>query len=297
MTDQQDNKYYNEGNVIGNNSHTSIDESFEGFKPYNISYDGSNVVSSQPFETAFNTTDFDESCPEGKQSNEPESKMQVEAASTDVTEEPDLAEKNKELNEQLARYEAFLSELFKIKNNNDNTQTPDVQHKPLTPEEIYNIGKHDALVQSLYRIKQQAQFNAKVSEIRKNNADILCDPIKEEVVSCIAARYIQSGLDFDSSVARAMNDFRNVFNQNNSNSKINNGNTKSSEVHNSPRNQSYQIKMNPSAFYIEGASRSTSEKYFKSSELIDMQINRPDEYLRLQPQIMRAYEKGRVTAD
>ncbi|MGD9581586.1 MAG: hypothetical protein AB7V50_09455, partial [Vampirovibrionia bacterium] len=208
----------------------------------------------------------------------------------------DLTNQNKQLADQIARYEAMLGQLFNVQ------QSKQVSDKSASPEdkkmhEFYNKGRQDAVIDSLRQMETQRANEAKISELRSKNPDIANDPHKEDIVGSIAVRYINQGYNFETSLQKAIEDFRKVFKNNDNTVNTNFTQTSSSNRHNIPQNRSSSNSSSPKNTYIEGASPSLSETQFKASELIDMQINRPDEYLRLQPQIMKAYRQGKVLFD
>lgn len=294
MTDQFDN------NQNDNLHNDNVDNAFsqETMQPVQLSYDGANVTSSHPFDNAFNAVndtqlpddeidENDEQVAEKKEDEPPEINPHIDQ----------LTNQNKQLLEQINKYEALLGQLFNAQPNQQKQNSKEMTPEEQKMHEYYHKGKQDAVIESLRQMEMQKANENKIQELRSKNPDIASDPHKEELVGSIAVKYINQGYDFETSVNKAIEDFRKVFN-NKDNIVNQNITQKSSHTrHNISQNRSSKKNHSPKSLYIEGASPSLPETQFKASELIDMQINRPGEYLRLQPQIMKAYKQGKVIFD
>lgn len=285
----------------------------EIIKPYKLSYDGSNIISSYPIDnnSGANNNEIPNINNENKEQT-PDTNTQDNKEATKENESYDIKEiirQNQLLTEQINNYHRVFKQIINPVNAQNGTPSNIKSNKSELDtklEETYNKAKQDAVAETLAQIERDKQFEKKVDELRKQNPDIAGDPKKEDLIGAMAAKYINTGMDFDTSVNKAISDFREMFSayQNNPQTKEA-GKTPitsveknlSPTVNNIPQNKPYkktQPQVNP---FIEGHSPSLPEKQFKASELIDMQINRPDEYLRLQPQIMQAYRDGLVIFD
>ncbi|MEW5820325.1 MAG: hypothetical protein AB1782_09055 [Cyanobacteriota bacterium] len=257
----------------------------------NLSYDGSNVISSEPYTMAFNSSD-EANYKTVELSEEQESNNDIKKNNN-----TELENKNKELTEQIIKYEALLNQLLSLNTSkslaNGKTDSSDEMLNK-NSDEIYKKGKQDAIIETIRKIETDKQFDEKVQQIRMKNPDIAFDPDKEEIVGLLAGKYISQGYDFDNSVDKAIKDLRKLTNTQDLKDKKDTNKMKS---HNIPHNVQYKKQVSPANLHIEGRSQAIPERHFKSSELIKMQIHQPDEYLRLQPQIMKAYVEGRVIFD
>lgn len=291
MTDQYDNTFQN-GSLDNDNG------SQEYMQPQQLPYDGANVTSSHPFDNAFNAVNNTE--PLNEESNEngkPEAEQKEEPQPALDPKIDQLTSQNKQLIAQISKYEALLGQLFNAQPDNKQQNIKNLSPEEQKLHEYYHKGKQDAVIESLKQIEMQRANESKINELRSKNPDIASDPNKEELVGSIAVKYINQGYDFETSVNKAIADFRKVFNKNDNIVNKNITQESSHNRHNIPQNRSSMKNHSPKSLYIEGASPSAPETQFKASELIDMQINRPDEYLRLQPQIMKAYKQGKVVFD
>jgi hypothetical protein len=257
------------------------------FKPDGLEYDGSVIYSSE--KEAINKVRQEES--ENIDLNKSANKEDKTYSEEKINE---IISQNKELNERLSQYEKFIDNFAlldvagKAKSLNDKPET-ELDSKL---NEYYNRAKNDAIKETLETIHQEALRDRKIEEVKTNNPDIIADPAREQIVCNLAASYIHQGTDFNTALDRAIEDLRKLI------SPVSSKKDQENQLaHNIPAGEPYKqtySRLNP---FIEGASPSIPEKQFRSSELIEMQINRPDEYKRLQPVIMRAYREGRVIFD
>lgn len=281
--------------------------------PYPLGYDGAGVVSSHPQNYQIQEDQMTQPPQENQgqdENQQPESKNDNDVQS--------LRMLNQILAQELYSYQQFLGSLNKPQNvqpaqqQQQYQQQPNLSNDPL--EQRLQQYKREALEEARYIMNQELQENRKVEELRKQNPDLVEDPIHEYFISNIAQDYRKAGWDFNSAADQAIKDYRiflkekavnnqmnqppqaNAVNNQVSQANIPNARTTNPNAVNSKITPTKQVN-SPGATHIEGTAIYSPSQSFKASELIDMQINRPSEYLRLQPQIMKAYQEGRVLLD
>lgn len=275
-------------------------------RPSNVPYDGSNVARSKYMQEGYPglSADLAESVPVDSPNADQQNQNQQEQSP-----QLDIASENQLLKSHIQKYETFLNQLLSLQN-----QTPEqpvsgpanAEQPKAMPEDAqsaYVKGKQDAILENMQNVKYEREFNSRKAAFEKENPDIVADPAKEHMVTMMAAQFINQGVDFDTAVKQAVTNFRKLNNpdtnlnmlQQKYNPQAENLN-QFQQSHNIPQ-KSIDDYSKRASFFIEGASPSIPDKTFKASDLIDMQIYRPDEYRRLQPQIMKAYQEGRVLLD
>lgn len=288
MTNELDNNFQESQTEAPLNNATS-----NPFKPENIPYDGSNVISSHKMnnftELATNSNNEETENISSDDGKEPKNNNKY------TTEEIEkLITQNELLQNKMTSYNKMVEHFLEAKTQ----QTPKVSTdaKPEQDQKTHQMDsqtKQEVVQEILKEINRQSEMVKVLDNFRTQNPDLANDPQKEYLIGLMAGQHYDSGMNFNDAIGKAIEDFRKITGQANNNTLPNKENGNISN-HNIPQKRP---QTTPNNSYIEGSSPSLPEKQFKASELINMQINKPDEYLRLQPQIMAAYRNGRVLFD
>jgi hypothetical protein len=254
----------------------------------NLPYDGSQVVSSE------NLYDEQEKNIPAEKRDQPSKNLDQPKPGETNKEIEKLVLQNKMLLKKINEYNRFIEHYTSTQHTQQNQQK--TEYKTEMDQKLDALAKKtkaETYTDILETLKEETFYTKKKEEFRSKNPDLANEPSTEYIIGSLAAYYIQEGLDFDSAVERSINEFRATTGR-----KAPENSTKTNQTqYNTPTQKPYQKTSPHINTFIEGSGPSMPDKQFRASELIDMQINRPDEYLRLQPKIMKAYRDGRVIFD
>lgn len=251
-----------------------VQPSLEQYPSEPLPYNGSQVVSSEnrpspPVQSAKNPEETSEPGDNEKaENNEPYN---------------EIIEQNKQLIQQINQYHHLMSQIFTSQEGYTQEQA---QEKPNKTDKMPD--KENIVNDVVQIIENKRVYQEKEQKLKTENPDIFSDPTKEYLVSALAIQNIDKGMDFDTSVNEAIKAFRGLYAPKEVISK---------EKNNSNSVQKTVERQFQQNLFIEGASPQLPESSYRASELMEMQINHPEKYRRLQPEIMQAYKEGRVIFD